>query len=204
MNTPATSQPEFFEAMYKVQADPWNFAGSAYELSRYEAILATIPPRRYKSIFEPGCSVGVLTERLASLSDKVVAIDFSSAAVHHARARCGHLPNVEISCASLPEYTADRMEAEAFDLILLSEIGYYFSPTDWRILTSRIVGAMQPAALLLAAHWLGQSPDHQIDGDTVHSILQAHPHLVLEHSERHSDARPDFRLGFRIDRWIRK
>jgi trans-aconitate methyltransferase len=191
MTTPKISTPEFFEAKYKKQADPWNFVKSDYELKRYDTILAALNHRRYRSAFEPGCSIGVLTERLATLSDKVVAIDFSPSAVAKALARCSHCPGVEIHCASLPAY----MPGSGFDLIVLSEIGYYFSPEEWEVLSSRIVSAMDQGATLLAAHWLGHSKDHRMGGDAVHEILNNNAQLVREHAARHE--------GFRIDRWIR-
>jgi SAM-dependent methyltransferase len=191
MTNPQTSTPEFFEAKYGAQPDPWNFATSDYELSRYDAILAALSHRRYHCIFEPGCSIGVLTERLAPLGDSVVAVDFSPTAVAQAQARCAHLFGVNIECTSFPE----RIAQGGFDLIVLSEIGYYFSAQEWATLTARAIHAMVPGATLLASHWLGHSEDHRITGDAVHEILRTNHQLKLEHSERHA--------AFRLDRWIR-
>ena len=191
MTTPKASEAEFFEAKYKERADPWDFASSHYELQRYDAIVAALNHRYYKRAFEPGCSVGVLTERLASVCDRVVAIDFSVTAVAQAAARCSRYPGVEVHCAPFTDY----LPADGFDLIVLSEIGYYFQPKEWRAVTSAIVEAMDTGSTLLAAHWLGHSKDHQMNGDEVHAILSGHAQLRLELAERHA--------SFRIDRWVR-
>jgi SAM-dependent methyltransferase len=195
MSVPATSKAEFFEAKYVERADPWDFAGSPYELGRYDAIIAALDHRRYRRVFEPGCSIGILTRRLTELSDSVVAIDFSATAVAQALTRCRDFPGVEMYCASLPEYIPALGQGSRFDLIVLSEIGYYFRPHEWESLTARIVESMEQGAILLAAHWLGDSIDHQMTGDAVHEILNLRDGLQLEHSERHG--------SFRIDRWVR-
>ena len=82
-----------------------------------------------------------------------------------------------------------------FDLVVLSEIGYYFCEPEWRKISERCVATMNSGSTLLAAHWLGNSTDDQMSGDEVHNILASNANLRLEHSERHE--------FFRIDRWIR-
>ncbi len=191
MNADNKSSSEFFEAKYQTVADPWNFAGSEYELRRYGATMAALSHRRYKRAFEPGCSVGVLTERLAGICDAVEAIDFSATAVERARERCAALPNVTILCESL----ADRRSVAEFDLTVLSEVGYYFTPDDWQAKSAGLIASMRPGTVLLGVHWLGTSADHKMGGDEVHQILRSNSLLQLEHSERHET--------FRLDRWTR-
>jgi 2-polyprenyl-3-methyl-5-hydroxy-6-metoxy-1,4-benzoquinol methylase len=190
-STPYTSTPDFFEAKYQQSPDPWDFAHSDYELARYDAILAALNHRRYRNAIEPGCSIGVLTERLATLTDQLLAFDFSPAAAAQAAARCARLPNVTVTCAPLDDHTAFT----DFDLVVLSEIGYYFSAADWHHLTARIVDSLAPGATLLAEHWLGHSPDQILSGDQVHDILLTLPGLTLQHSERHE--------AFRLEVWER-
>jgi len=50
-------------------------------------------------------------------------------------------------------------------------------------------------AVLIAAHWLGSSPDHKLHGDEVHGVLEGLPGLRLRARERYD--------GFRIDKWIK-
>jgi cyclopropane fatty-acyl-phospholipid synthase-like methyltransferase len=181
------SSAAFFEAKYQEKADPWNFSSNAYELQRYDAIITAIAHRRYARAFEPGCSIGVLTERLASHCDEVYAIDFSPSASAQARVRCAHLPQVEVHCASLPEGSPEKI----FDLLVLSEIGYYFNSQAWQRISTALIDSIPQGATVLAAHWLGHSQDHRISGDEVHEILLSHKKLRLEHTERQPKMRLD-------------
>lgn len=190
-NAKFASSPTFFEEKYLKKDDPWDFSCSEYERGRYEAIIAALAHKRHRRAFEPGCSIGVLTEPLSTLCDFVEAIDFSPTAVVQAQKRCSHLRNVDIFCASISE----RMPVTGFDLIVLSEIGYYFAPDEWMRVSMALIDPMPKGGTLLAAHWLGDSRDHCIGGDEVHEILLSLPWVQLEHSERHE--------AFRIDRWVR-
>ncbi len=185
------SSPEFFEEMYRNNPDPWNFAKSDYELGRYGIIVRALAGRRYAKAYEPGCSVGVLTEKLSGICDELLAIDFSRTAVEQARARCADKPNVEVRCASV----FDVLPETGLDLLVLSEIGYYFSPREWVSLLHLLVDRVRPGGTVLAAHWLGHSIDHTSLGDQVHQVVRAHPSLRLEHEERPK--------GFRLDRLVR-
>jgi SAM-dependent methyltransferase len=180
---------DFFETMYAEREDPWEFASSQYERDRYAAIVRALGHRRYRRAFEPGCSLGILTAQLAAFCDRVEAMDISPTAVERARLRCEALPNVQILCGSLPE-TIPNGE---IDLVVFSEIGYYFTETQLSSAATELVKRMTPEGTFLAAHWLGSSPDHVLGGDHVHSILQAIPDLTLLQSERYP--------GFRLDRW---
>jgi cyclopropane fatty-acyl-phospholipid synthase-like methyltransferase len=195
MSTVATTSAAFFQAKYQVDVDPWNFAADDYEQARYRTILQALSHQHYHLAWEPGCSVGVLTEQLAGLCDGVDACDFAEAAVEQARQRCAHLPGVQVRCASLTDDAAVR----SYDLVVLSEIGYYFTAEEWRFQIERIASCMQPGATLLAAHWLGYSADHIQGGDDVHASLMRLGLLKHEHGERHEVAGG----GFRLDRWSR-
>jgi SAM-dependent methyltransferase len=192
MSEPYKSSPEFFEAKYRAatDGDPWKFATADYELRRYDAVMAALAGRRYAHAFEPGCSVGVLTERLATICDTVDACDFSPTAVAAAVGRCSDLPGVTVRCATL----AAEQPWDDFDLIVLCEIGYYFTPKAWQELVETMALGMRPGAALLASHWLGCSKDHVQSGNDVHAALR-HSLLQRTLSERHE--------GFRLERWIR-
>ena len=194
MTTPDTSAA-FFEAMFQRSADPWDFAGDAYEQARYNAILKALEPGPYLRAYEPGCSVGVLTERLARICQRVDACDISPSAVAAAQQRCASLPGVAVRLGSL----RDEVRYEVYDLIVLSEIGYYFDAAEWSHLLHRVVDGIEPGAALVASHWLGHSPDHVLTGDDVHDCV-ADQRLQHEMSQRYEDAE---RGGFRLDRWRR-
>jgi protein-L-isoaspartate O-methyltransferase len=191
MNASFTTSAAFFEAMYQRNADPWNFASKPEELLRYAAIISTLAGRRYRRAFEPGCSVGVLTDALAGICDEVVARDLSETAVERARHRTAGMPGVSIQVGSLTE----GLPPGSFDLLVLSEIGYYFTPRDWNALLDRLIAPLEPGTTVLASHWLGESDDHLMHGDDVHAILRSRRDLRLTQQERHET--------FRLDRWER-
>jgi SAM-dependent methyltransferase len=184
-----TTSEEFFDKLYSADADPWNFAGSDYELSRYASEINFLEGRHFKRGFEPGCSIGVLTEKLAPLCDRLEAIDISPTAASLAREHCSHLKNVTVQQGSLPQ----DLPSETFDLIVFSEIGYYFKAPVLEKLGRELVNRLEVEGVFLAAHWLGHSPDHVLSGDRVHQVLGCLTGLRLKASERHP--------GFRIDRW---
>ena len=186
-----TTSEGFFEAMYQRDDDPWRFRTSAYEQSRYDTILHALSGRRFQHAFEPGCSVGALTVRLASICDRLDAMDLSPTAVQRAQELNSAMPNVFITKGSLE----DALPEGAFDLIVLSEIGYYFAEDTLLRIGERLVARMTSGGVLLAAHWLGVSPDHCLSGDRVHELLGSLPNLHHSHAERHT--------GFRLDGWSR-
>jgi SAM-dependent methyltransferase len=187
----STTNAEFFERKYRESADPWEFARSDYERSRYESIIAALERSTYKRAFEPGCSVGELTWRLAERCGHVDAMDISGTAIDRAKLRCSEFSNVEFHVGSLPH----QIPHSEFDLIVFSEIGYYFKEADLQELGDILVRRIRLSGTLLAAHWLGTSRDHLLSGDRVHEILGGVAGLRLDHSERH--------VGFRLERWVR-
>ena len=191
MKTKDTTSASFFEEKYQRSGDPWAFASSAYEQQRYQAIYDAVSFRHYSRAFEPGCSIGVLTEKLAAICDHIEAIDLSATAIAHARERTKHLSHVNTTCGGLPAFIPDGM----YDLIVFSEIGYYFSEDGLFAVGQTLTGRLSSSGVFLAAHWLGESPDHLLPGDRVHEILAEVGHLALQHSER--------RPGFRLDLWQR-
>ena len=84
-------------------SDPWKFSSSSYELTRYAEIIRVLEGRTFDSGFEPGCSIGVLTESLADRCRRLLAMDISPTAVAVARQRCAGFPNVAIVEGSLPD-----------------------------------------------------------------------------------------------------
>jgi chemotaxis methyl-accepting protein methylase len=108
----------------------------------------------------------VLTERLADCCDKVTAFDFSVSAAFQGKQRYAHLAHVAVRCASITDAAA--MD---FDLLILSEVGYYFSQEHWKEISWALIDRMSPGAVVVAAHWLGHSEDHCISGDQANEVL---------------------------------
>jgi cyclopropane fatty-acyl-phospholipid synthase-like methyltransferase len=192
MRATDTTSQEFFDQKYRFADDPWNFATDSYEQQRYRAILRALGDRRFERAFEPGCSIGVLTEHLAARCGALVAMDISPTAAERARQRCEHLENVEIVCGSLPE----DLPSATFDLIVFSEIGYYFDAANLAKLVEALTDRLDESGTLLSCHWLGVSKDHILSGDEVHEVLESAEALRHESGERRTD--------FRLDRWVKR
>jgi SAM-dependent methyltransferase len=181
----------FFEEKYRSSSDPWHFASASYERNRYHAILAVLDRPTYRRAYEPGCSIGVLTAALAPRCRHVVACDISARAVELARARCKDLAHVRV----VQRDVADAPPEEQFDLIVFSEIGYYFSASKLREVALGLAGCLEPGGDLIAVHWLGHSADHLLHGDEVHEVLASSLPYEWTAGSRHA--------GFRIDSWRR-
>lgn len=180
-----------FEARYSQKNDPWDFATSAYELGRYQTTLSALSRTRYGTVYEPGCSVGVLTAALARMAARVIAIDFAPSAVQRARTRCAPWPNVEIHCASVATY----VPAPPLDLVVFSELGYYFGAPELTRIGRVLSGMLSARGEFLAVHWLGHSPDHVMHGNQVHETLRRNLPLMWVKGERYP--------LFRIDCWCK-
>jgi SAM-dependent methyltransferase len=180
-----------FESMYQAAQDPWQFASSDYERGRYQALLSMLQRQRYRWAFEPGCSIGELSALLAPRCDRLLAIDVAPTAITRARQRCHEFPNVEFEVADLERFEPDRV----FDLIVLSEIGYYFDRPRLEAILGRLASSLSEDGELVSCHWLGHSPDHAQHAEEVHETCLAALPLSLNRSSVQSH--------YRIDTWLR-
>ena len=111
----------------------------------------------------------MLTARLAPRCDRLLACDAVPDAVASARARTAGLPGVLVEQRVIPG-TGRR---GAFDLIVFSELLYYFDDADLTQVLRLGIGALRPDGHLLAVHWRHPAPDHPRTGDEVHAALAA-------------------------------
>ncbi|HMO29325.1 SAM-dependent methyltransferase [Enterovirga sp.] len=148
-----TLPPEHFAGYYAEDPDPWRFATSPYEKARYAATLASLPRPHYLSGLEIGCSIGILTRHLAGRCDAVLGLDVVPSALENARANCAGQPNARFALLAAPaEWPEGR-----FDLIVLSEVLYFFDRTDLARLAGRVEGALLPGGNVVLVHWLGET-----------------------------------------------
>jgi predicted TPR repeat methyltransferase len=168
-NAPESLRPSYFDQIYQTNLDPWNFETSPYEREKYLASLAALPLARYRRAFEIGGSIGVLTRMLADRCDRLLSIDVSSIAQERAKIRCADQPHVEFQIMQFPKETP----TQTFDLIVLSEVGYYLSERDLLIARDWIVHALRPGGHLLLVHWTPLLEDCPLSGDEVHALFLA-------------------------------
>ena len=179
----------YFEGIHERRDDPWGFETRWYEQRKRDVTIASLPDERYARALEIGCSIGVLTERLTERTDDLLALDVSAVAVQRARERLGSRARVEQADV------LDDFPEGAFDLIVLSEVGYYFGREGLERVLDDIEGALTDDGVLLACHWRHPVADYPLSGDEVHETIRDHGlTMTVEHFER------DFVLGvFRRD-----
>lgn len=159
---------EYFDALYRASADPWGLGERWYELRKRELLLATLPRPRATRVFEPGCALGHLTVRLAERADEVIAWDASPEAVRAAQSAmrsAGWGGSVSVRQGRIPS----DWPSGAFDLIVLSEVGYYCA--DLALLVDRIAASLTADGAVVACHWRHPAPDHPLTAEAVHSAL---------------------------------
>ncbi|MGN8132852.1 PIG-L family deacetylase [Paenarthrobacter sp. 22069] len=157
-----------FDAVHNGAADPWNYAGSWYERRKRALTLAALPAESYGRGLEVGCSIGALTAALADRCRDLLAVDASGAAVRRARHLLAGRPGVQVEQRVLPGSWPDG----SFDLVVVSEVGYYLSPDELAQLWDRIEASVHPGGALLLCHWRHPIAGWELDGDTVHALAR--------------------------------
>ncbi len=182
---------EEFERQYQRSRDPWDFETSAYEQAKYDRTIDALGDRTYPFGLELGASIGVLTQRLAPRCGRLITLEPAPTAAAQARSRLETVPNVDVRLGSAPE----DLPEWSFDLVVCSEVLYYFSPEELERVLDALTQRMPRAATLLAVHWRGRGT-HQLTGDEVHDVLRGRPELVGVHGEAHE--------RYRLDRFERR
>lgn len=146
-----TIPAEYFEAKYRADIDPWQFRTSDYERDKYAATVSALGQARYANALEIGCAIGVLTALLARRCDTITAIDASETAI--AAARDANISNATFKVGTLPRDFPDGK----YDLIVLSEVLYYFVEADLKQVAARCTDALLPGGEIILCHWLGET-----------------------------------------------
>jgi cyclopropane fatty-acyl-phospholipid synthase-like methyltransferase len=168
----------YFDGMYADAEDPWELSTRWYDRRKYAMTLAVLPHRRYRHAFEPGCSIGTLTQLLASRCDHVTAVDVAGAALRTADARlrkagCRHQVTLAQSSLDTP------WPPGPFDLLVLSEVAYYLDGDTLATVLARECAGLAPGAAVVAAHWRHPVSDYPLTGDAAHQIIAGTPGLAM-------------------------
>nr|WP_254281324.1 SAM-dependent methyltransferase [Frigoribacterium sp. VKM Ac-2836] len=170
-----------FDRTHARRADPWRVTTRWYERRKRALTVASLPREHYGSVLEVGCSIGVLTGDLAPAADRLLALDVSSVAVEAARERLADLPHVTVEQAD----AAADYPSGPFDLVVLSEVGYYLAPDAFGRLVDSIVDGLAEDGDVVACHWARPEGDFRQGAQDVHARLGADPrlHRVSHHVE---------------------
>lgn len=169
-----------FDAMYDAGDDPWGFADSVYEARKRDLVLSMLRRPQYGRVLEVGCADGALTAHLVERAEHVTALDVSREAVARVRSRA--LQDCTVIHGAAPKAVPEG----PFDLVVLSEVGYFMEPADWTATLRRCRAALAPGGELILVHWQHDTHDIPLDGRLVHS--QAAAMLDLPRTATYLDA----------------
>lgn len=190
----ATSRKaEHFERLYSADPDPWKLASSDYEREKYAATLSALGERRFENALEVGCSIGTLSRLLSSRCDRLLAVDFAASAVTQARARCADFPWVSIRQMEVPR----TWPADMYDLVVLSEVLYFFSRSDLVRVTERVLASTLPRAAVLLVNYTGVTDDPLSGDEAAELFLAAGAEMFVR-------TRHERTSGYRLDLLLRQ
>lgn len=181
---------DYFEGIFQGDSDPWGLESSAYEHAKFDATIAALGERHYRSGLEVGCANGALTERVAPLCDRLIAIDISRTAVDAARTRLSHDASADVRCMRFPDEQPDG----CFDLILLSEVAYYWSDADLDAAGRFVERALADDGDVLLVHYTGETDYPQTADDAIDKLRAAIRRDLIV-------ARHDRAECYRLDLW---
>lgn len=167
MRKSGTLPSEYFEEKYQADIDPWRFKTSEYERDKYQATLGSLTKDRYPAALEVGCSIGILTKLLSPRCVSLLAVDSSPTAIEAAKSVSA--PNVVFRVANLPaEFPKGK-----FDLIVLSEILYYFDKSDLARVAQSCIDSISQDGEIVLCHWLGET-DYPLTGVEASELFACH------------------------------
>ena len=139
-----------FEARYRADSDPWDYATSEYEQAKYAATLQACGPGPFAHALELGGSIGVFSALLAPRCERLDTLDAAPTAVAAARERLAQHPAAHArlgldpgpicrrvrSISSLPPRSCTTSTAERLAHTLL-----------------RLADELAPGGRVVAVHW---------------------------------------------------
>src|ERR1700694_4639910 len=141
------SKPAWWDRFYR-SPDPFLFDSNPREALKYERTLGLCGPGPFRRALEVGCAEGAFTERLAPHCRKLDAVDISAVAVQRAADRTASFPDVSCERCKLPA----EFPADAFDLIVASDVLCYLLWPDLEASISAFEHALAPGGRLVLVH----------------------------------------------------
>lgn len=157
------------DELHAAAEDPWGVDSRWYEERKRALVLAALPRRRFVRALEVGCSTGGLSAALAPRCGALVAIDASPHAAAGARVRLTAHPHVEVRTGTVPEAWPEG----GFDLVVVSEVGYFLSPVALDEVLERIQGCLADDGVVVLCHWRHPVRGWVLDGPEVHQRVRS-------------------------------
>lgn len=180
---------DYFDILYQQQPDPWNFEQSTYENEKYRETLKVLDAL-YGSALEIGCSVGVLTHKLAERCAKLLAVDISEKPLKIAEKRCENQPQVTFKALDISK----EFPSNAYDLILISEVGYYLTEQKLLKLYQNCQKSLNNQGQILLVHWTGFVEEYPLSGREVHKLFEKYNSENPVFSELAKITQPEYEL----------
>ena len=154
--------------LHREVEEPWGADTRWYEVRKRALLGALLPARSFRRGLDVGCSTGATSADLARRCDELVAIDESPAALSVARRRLGDQPHVTVEERRVP----DDLPAGPFDLVVVSEVGYFLSPRDLDLLVRGVDGLLADDGVVVLCHWRHPVDGWVLDGPRVHRTFE--------------------------------
>ncbi|VAX17957.1 hypothetical protein MNBD_NITROSPINAE02-513 [hydrothermal vent metagenome] len=137
-------------------ADPYEVTTHADERDKYKKIVGALGVKeKFDNILEIGCGEGHLTQMIAHKGARVLAIDISDFAIGRAKKNVAGFKHAEAKRIDI--ITADM--DETFELVLCSEVLFYFEPDQLDGVVKKIKGLIKPGGYAALIHTLVKSDD---------------------------------------------
>lgn len=157
----------YFDNMYALSKDPWNFETSPYEQEKYAHTIAALGNRQFERGLEIGCSIGVLTGLLAKQCANILGTDISEQPIQIAKDRYQSQDGIRFEVAHIPAQFPEGV----FDLIVLSEVCYYLSKEDLILSKELVLDSLTTGGMLCLVHWRPQIQSCVFNGDEVNDYF---------------------------------
>lgn len=165
-----------FERLYAASDDPWDVRGAWYEQRKRAIVLASLGKPHYRSAFEPGCGNGEMSVALGPRCEQLLACDGVASALLAAARRLpdAHEGGLRFEQRRLPSEWPRDMR---FDLIVISELAYYFDAAGVAALLADARASLAPGGELVLCHYLRDFDDRVTSTEHVHEIAARLPGL---------------------------
>jgi SAM-dependent methyltransferase len=157
---------ETLERLHQREQDPWGVESRWYERRKRQLVLSMLPGERFRHALELGCSIGALAEDLAKRCDRLLAVDSSPSALAAASRRLAGLPGAAVALLDIPY---EWPYSDGFDLVVVSEVGYFLSPLALEELVRRVAESLTDDGVLVLCHWRHPIEGWVLDAAQVHA-----------------------------------